>query len=65
MEINSEMNDGDHIKFVLPSNKAPSASFNAKIKDIQKAENTVAQTKMNSIEKTYKKFSSNSAIKET
>lgn len=49
IEINSEMNNGDNIKFVIPSHKNTSASFNMKIKESQKADITVAQTKMNSI----------------
>jgi hypothetical protein len=59
------MNDGDNIKFVLPSQKNQSTSVNTKIKDGQKADNTVAQTKLNSIEKSYKKFTSNSILKDS
>ena len=65
IEIDSEMNNGDHIKFVLPAQKNPSASFNVKIKDNQKAESMAAQTKMNSIEKSYKKFVGSSVLKDS
>lgn len=63
--MNSENNEVDNIKFVPPTHKNPSASFNAKIKDGQKMDITVAQTKLYSIEKSYKKFSSNSVLKDT
>ncbi len=62
--MNSEINEADNVKFVLPTHKNQSASFNAKIKDGQKPEITVAQTRLNSIEKSYKKFSSNSVVKD-
>jgi hypothetical protein len=63
--MNSDFNEVDNVKFVVPTQKNPSASFNAKIKDGQKADITIAQTKLNSIEKSYKKFSSNSVVKDT
>ena len=49
VELNSEINEGNNIKFVVPSQKNPSASLNTKIKEIQKVDNTAAQTKLNLI----------------
>ena len=64
IEVTSELNnEGEHYRFVLPSGKTPSYSQNVKGKEAKLEANLAS--KGNSIEKCYKKYTSNSVLKDS
>lgn len=66
IEVTSELNnEGEHIKFVLPSGKTPSYSQNVKGRDAKIDKIDAIASKGNSIEKCYKKYTSNSVLKDS